>query len=68
MIKKIVNLIPISYNVTTRTNTDKQSSPSQANTPINNVNTPNPVGVVKGVQQKSPDSNSPVLKGVPPYR
>ncbi|OWR41670.1 hypothetical protein KGM_212488 [Danaus plexippus plexippus] len=50
------------------TNTDKQSSPSQANTPINNVNTPNPVGVVKGVQQKSPDSNSPVLKGVPPYR
>lgn len=53
---------------TTRTNTDKQSSPSQANTPINNVNTPNPVGVVKGVQQKSPDSNSPVLKGVPPYR
>lgn len=36
---------------------------------VNNTSPGNPVGVVKGVQQaKSPESNSPVLKDVPPYR
>ncbi|CAH2054577.1 unnamed protein product, partial [Iphiclides podalirius] len=54
---------------------DSQNSPNRANaTPtfnnnVNNTSPGNPVGVVKGVQQaKSPESNSPVLKDVPPYR
>ncbi|CAH0731933.1 unnamed protein product, partial [Brenthis ino] len=52
---------------------DKQTSPSQVNTVptlnVNNTSPSNPVGVVKGVQQaKPPESNSPVLKDVPPYR
>lgn len=54
---------------------DSQSSPNRMNitpTHINtNNNTPpgNPVGVVKGVQQAKPlESDSPVMKDVPPYR
>ncbi|XP_030035167.2 ras association domain-containing protein 8 [Manduca sexta] len=54
---------------------DSQSSPNRINTVasynnnVNNTSPGNPVGVVKGVQQaKIPDSESPVLKDVPPYR
>lgn len=50
-----------------------QGSPRMNTTPYNNNNLNNspgnPVGVVKGVQQaKTPESNSPVMKDVPPYR
>ncbi|XP_068619586.1 tropomyosin isoform X2 [Battus philenor] len=54
---------------------DIQNSPIRTNTTptfnnnVNNTSPGNPVGVVKGVQQaKSPESNSPILKDVPPYR
>lgn len=52
---------------------DKQNSPNRVTTTpthnVNNTSPGNPIGVVKGVQQaKSPESNSPVLKDVPPYR
>ncbi|XP_013166337.1 PREDICTED: ras association domain-containing protein 8 isoform X1 [Papilio xuthus] len=54
---------------------DNQNSPNRTNTTptfnnnVNNTSPGNPVGVVKGVQQaKPPESNSPVLKDVPPYR
>ncbi|KAL4717139.1 hypothetical protein ACJJTC_017026 [Scirpophaga incertulas] len=53
---------------------DSQNLPNRLNsTPpysnINNGSPGNPVGVVKGVQQsKTPESNSPLLKDVPPYR
>ncbi|XP_026332097.1 ras association domain-containing protein 8 [Hyposmocoma kahamanoa] len=54
---------------------ESQGSPNRMNaTPThnnNNNNSPagNPVGVVKGVQQaKTPESDSPVMKDVPPYR
>ncbi|GBP15232.1 Ras association domain-containing protein 8 [Eumeta japonica] len=55
---------------------ENQNSPNRvANTSYssnnsNSNNSPgNPVGVVKGVQQtKTPESNSPILKDVPPYR
>ncbi|XP_034835991.1 ras association domain-containing protein 8 isoform X2 [Maniola hyperantus] len=63
-----------SHNTSSPNISDKQSSPNRTNsTPthnnVNNTSPGNPVGVVKGVQQtKSPESNSPVLKDVPPYR
>ncbi|CAK1545681.1 unnamed protein product [Leptosia nina] len=50
---------------------DKQSPANRSNSAFNNVNTSpsNPVGVVKGIQQsKTPESDSPVMKDVPPYR
>ncbi|KAG7309182.1 hypothetical protein JYU34_005106 [Plutella xylostella] len=55
---------------------DSHNSPNRMNTtpPYNNNNSNNtspgnPVGVVKGIQQaKTPESHSPVLKDVPPYR
>ncbi|XP_049886144.1 ras association domain-containing protein 8 [Pectinophora gossypiella] len=56
---------------------DSQCSPNRMNvTPthnngnVNNNTSPgNPVGVVKGVQQaKSSESDSPIMKDVPPYR
>ncbi|PZC76898.1 ras association domain-containing protein 8 [Helicoverpa armigera] len=55
---------------------DTQNSPNRMNTTptysnnnVNNTSPGNPVGVVKGVQQaKTPESDSPVLKDVPPYR
>ncbi|XP_052744264.1 ras association domain-containing protein 8 isoform X2 [Bicyclus anynana] len=63
-----------SHNTSSPNISDKQSSPNRINTTpthnnVNNTSPGNPVGVVKGVQQaKSPESNSPVLKDVPPYR
>ncbi|XP_045779243.1 ras association domain-containing protein 8 isoform X2 [Maniola jurtina] len=63
-----------SHNTSSPNISDKQSSPNRTNTTpthnnVNNTSPGNPVGVVKGVQQaKSPESNSPVLKDVPPYR
>ncbi|XP_045504089.1 ras association domain-containing protein 8 isoform X1 [Colias croceus] len=51
---------------------DKQNSPNRTNSSaFNNVNNTSPsnIGVVKGVQQnKTPESHSPVMKDVPPYR
>lgn len=53
---------------------DSQNSPNRMTTTptysnVNNTSPGNPVGVVKGVQQaKTPESDSPVLKDVPPYR
>ncbi|XP_047537609.1 ras association domain-containing protein 8 [Vanessa atalanta] len=63
-----------SHNISNVNAADKQNSPNRVNTTptlnnVNNTSPGNPVGVVKGVQQaKSPESNSPVLKDVPPYR
>lgn len=55
---------------------DSQNSPSRMNTTptysnsnVNNTSPGNPVGVVKGVQQaRTSESDSPLLKDVPPYR
>ncbi|XP_059051975.1 ras association domain-containing protein 8 isoform X1 [Achroia grisella] len=45
------------------------ATPTYSNNNINNTSPSNPVGVVKGVQQtKMLESDSPVLKDVPPYR
>ncbi|XP_050354775.1 ras association domain-containing protein 8 [Nymphalis io] len=63
-----------SHNISNVNATDKKNSTNRVNTTptlnnVNNTSPGNPVGVVKGVQQaKSPESNSPVLKDVPPYR
>ncbi|XP_041982993.1 ras association domain-containing protein 8 [Aricia agestis] len=61
-----------SNNTSNQNAQESQSSPSRMNTTptfVNNTSPGNPVGVVKGVQQnKTPESISPVLKDVPPYR
>lgn len=64
-----------SHNTSNPNILESQGSPNRMNvTPThtnNNNNSPagNPVGVVKGVQQaKTPESDSPVMKDVPPYR
>ncbi|CAH0402358.1 unnamed protein product [Chilo suppressalis] len=64
-----------SHNTSNPNILDNQNSPNRLNAALpynNNLNhgSPgNPVGVVKGVQQaKTPETNSPLLKDVPPYR
>ncbi|KAJ2954825.1 hypothetical protein O0L34_g3137 [Tuta absoluta] len=65
-----------SHNTSNPNILESQNSPNRMNiTPTHNANTNNNtspgnlIGVVKGVQQaKTPESNSPGLKDVPPYR
>lgn len=64
-----------SHNISNPNILDSQNSPNRLNTTppynnnLSNGSPGNPVGVVKGVQQaKTPESNSPLLKDVPPYR
>ncbi|XP_063529279.1 ras association domain-containing protein 8 isoform X2 [Cydia strobilella] len=63
-----------SHNTSNSNILDSQNSPNRINpgptyNNISNTSPGNPVGVVKGVQQsKTPESDSPVLKHVPPYR
>ncbi|XP_026761397.1 ras association domain-containing protein 8 isoform X1 [Galleria mellonella] len=65
-----------SHNTSNPNILESQNSPNRINTTptynnnnISNTSPGNPVGVVKGVQQtKTLESDSPVLKDVPPYR
>ncbi|XP_073959095.1 ras association domain-containing protein 8 isoform X2 [Choristoneura fumiferana] len=63
-----------SHNTSNSNILENQNSPNRINpgstySNINNTPPGNPVGVVKGVQQsKTPESDSPALKYVPPYR
>lgn len=69
----MLNFVIRTRNTPNQNAQENQNSPSKLNTTpthnASNISPGNPIGVVKGIQQsKTPESDSPVLKDVPPYR